>query len=104
MISQRIAPRSAPADQLPDVDRQPAPQLIVRRVNVWVLGNRDYPERLVKLPPDRVRDLPELIAGAQQLNPAVTADDVVRAIWRLGSRRLHQNLLRRIPVRLSDLP
>jgi hypothetical protein len=33
----------------------------------------------MKLPPDRVRKLPDLIAGAQQLNPAVTPDDIVRA-------------------------
>jgi hypothetical protein len=104
IISQRMAPRSSPADQLPNVNRETASRLTVRRVNVWLLGDRDYPERVVKLPHDRVRDLPDLIASAQRFNPAVTPDDVARAIWRLGSRRLHQNLLRRIPVRLSDLP
>ena len=60
----------------------------VRRVNVWLLGERDYPERLVKLPEHLVRDLPDLVATAQGLNPAATPDGVVRAIWRLGSYRL----------------
>ena len=76
----------------------------VRRVKIWLLGDRDYPERLVALGYDRVRDLPDLIARAQQLNPAVTADAVVQTIWRLGSYRLGQNLLRRIPVKTSELP
>jgi hypothetical protein len=75
----------------------------VRRVNVWLLGNRNFPERLVKLPEHLVRDLPDLVARAQQLNPAATADGVVRAIWRLGTYRLGQNLLRRISLNPSEL-
>jgi hypothetical protein len=35
----------------------------VRRVNVWLLGNRNFPERLVKLPEHLVRDLPDLVAA-----------------------------------------
>jgi hypothetical protein len=30
------------------------------------------------------------------------AEAVVRAIWRLGSYRLRQDLLRRIPIRVTD--
>jgi hypothetical protein len=75
----------------------------VRRVNVWLLGNRNFPERLVKLPEHLVRDLPDLIAHAQRLNPVATADGVVRAVWRLGMYRLGQNLLRRIPLNPSEL-
>jgi hypothetical protein len=59
---------------------------------------------VVTLGHDRVRDLPDLVARAQQLDPTVTADAVVHAIWRLGSYRLGQNLVRRIPVRISEPP
>lgn len=78
--------------------------MIVRQAHIWLLGNRNYPERLVKLPEQLVGGLPDLIASAQGLNPGVTPDAVVQAIWRLGSYRLGQNLLRRIPIRLSELP
>ena len=78
--------------------------MIVRKAHIWLLGNRNYPERLVKLPEHLVGGLPDLIASAQRLNPGVTPDAVVQAIWRLGAYRLGQNLLRRIPVKLSDLP
>ena len=71
--------------------------MIVRQAHIWLLGDRGYPERLVKLPEHLVGDLPGLIASAQQLNPGVTPDAVVKTIWRLGSYRLGQNLLRRIP-------
>ena len=76
----------------------------VRRAKVWLLGDRDYPERLVTLPEYLVRDLPDLLVAAQQLNPATTPDAVVKTIWRLGSYRLGQNLIRRIPIRLAELP
>jgi hypothetical protein len=78
--------------------------MVVRHAHIWLLGNRNYPERLVKLPEHLVVSLPELITNAQLLNPGVTPDAVVQAIWRLGSYRLGQNLLRRIPIRLPELP
>jgi len=56
------------------------------------------------VPTRHVKDLPDLIAGARALNPLTTPEDVVRAIWRLGSRRLWANLCRHIPVRDGDLP
>jgi hypothetical protein len=58
----------------------------------------------MKLPEVVVSDLSELVARARELNPAVQTESVVRAIWRPGSYRLRQNLLRRIPVRVADLP
>ena len=39
---------------------------------------------------------------SRALNPAVRIDAVVATIWRLGSYRLGQNLLRGIRVRVSD--
>jgi hypothetical protein len=63
----------------------------VRRIKIWLLSDCDYPERVVTLDHDRVRDLPDLLARAQQLDPTVRADHVVQTIWRLGSYRLGQN-------------
>jgi hypothetical protein len=85
-----------------EVDRQGA-RMDVRRAKMWLLGPRDYPEQVVTVPEHLVRDLPDLIAQAQRLNPAATPDAVVKTIWRLGSYRLGQNLIRRIPIRLAEL-
>jgi len=76
----------------------------VVRVDVWVLGLRDYPLAYAKLPATLVADFAELLHGAQRLNPATTPDAVVRAIWRHGSRQLWRNLRHRIPVTAQDLP
>jgi hypothetical protein len=53
---------------------------------------------MVKLPAHLIGDIPDLVIRAQQLNPAATPETVVKAIWRLGSYRAGQNLLRRIPL------
>jgi hypothetical protein len=58
----------------------------------------------VTVPEHLVADFPDLLARARDLNPAVSVDSVVQTIWRLGSTRLDQNLLRRIPVRIADIP
>jgi len=74
----------------------------VRRLKIYVLGQRDYPEALITLPEHLVADLPDLLDRSRALNPAVRIDAVVATIWRLGSYRLGQNLLRGIRVRVSD--
>ena len=76
----------------------------VTKVDIWILGDRNYPIAHVKLPGFAVSDFRELVQRAQALNPAVRPDDVVRAIFRLGSYRVLQNLIRGIPVRVGDLP
>ena len=75
----------------------------VRRVNVWLLGNRDFPERLVKLPEHVVRDLPELIARAERLNPAARWTGSCGPSGGWEHTGLGQNLLRRIPLNPSEL-
>jgi hypothetical protein len=55
----------------PSAESKPAPRLTVRRVHLWLLGDRDYPERLVKLSCERVSDLPGLIERAQLHVPFV---------------------------------
>jgi hypothetical protein len=74
----------------------------VRRLKVYVLGPRDYPEALVTLAEHLVGDLPDLVARARALNPALSLDAIIGTIWRLGSYRLRQNLIRRIPVSVRD--
>ena len=74
----------------------------VRRLKIYVLGQRDYPEALVTVPEHLVAGLPDLVARARGQNPAVRIDEIIATIWRLGSYRLGQNLLRGIRVRVSD--
>jgi hypothetical protein len=76
----------------------------VTKVDVWILGNCNYPIAHVKLPSFAVSDFPELLERAREMNPATRPDDIVRAIWRLGSYRVRQNLLRRLPISVKDLP
>jgi hypothetical protein len=74
----------------------------VRRLKVYVLGQRDYPEAVVTVPEHLVGDLPDLVRRARTANPAVPLDAIIGTIWRLGSYRLRQNLIRRIPVPVRD--
>ena len=76
----------------------------LKRAKLWLLGPRDYPEAVITLPEHLVRDFPELLARARDLNPAVSVNCVAQAVWRLGCYRLGQNLLRRIPVKVADVP
>lgn len=76
----------------------------VRRLKIYLLGPRDYPEAVVTVPEHLVTGLPELVERARAQNPAVRIDEIIATIWRLGSYRLGQNLLRGLPVRISDQP
>ena len=73
----------------------------IKRLKVYVLGERDYPEALITVPEPLVRDLPDLVARARAINPATSVDRVVQTIWRLGSWRLDQNLRHHIPVKVA---
>jgi hypothetical protein len=76
----------------------------VVRVDVWVLGARNYPLGYAKLPAMLVADFPDLLHGAQRLNPAASAEDLTRAIWRYGARQVWRNLRHHIPLTAQDLP
>jgi hypothetical protein len=76
----------------------------VTRIDVYASGPRGYLHTRVKLPEHLVADLPDLMEGARELNPAVDADAVIRTIWRLGCKALRRNNERDIPVRAADLP
>jgi len=53
----------------------------VRRLKVYLLGYRDYPQGVVTIREHQLGDLPDLIARARALNPAVRLDDIVAHIW-----------------------
>jgi hypothetical protein len=74
------------------------------RVHVMLVDERNYPLATAKIPEFVVADLAELITGAQELNPSVTPESVIRAVWRHGSRRVWSNLRRRVPISSKDLP
>jgi hypothetical protein len=75
----------------------------VEQIELWVLGRRRYPHTCVRLPEHLVSDLPELLDGAQALNPVVDADALLRTIFRLGCQQLRRNNERGVPVRAADL-
>ena len=77
----------------------------VKAVDISIVGERNFPQSHLKLPAHLVEDLPELNplrSGAQPVDDR--RNRWARAIWRLGSYRVRQNLLRRIPLRASDFP
>ena len=60
----------------------------VRRLKIYLLGERDYPEAVVTVPEHMLGDLLGLIARARATNPALPLDAIIGTIWRLGSYRL----------------
>ena len=69
-----------------------------------VLGERNFPLATAKVPARHASDFPDLLEAARALNPITGPEDVIRAVWRLGCRRLWANLRHHIPVRDGDLP
>lgn len=76
----------------------------VARVDIMILGERNYPEAQVKLPDVVVADLPVLVEAAQAVNPSASYADVVRAIWRYGSREVRSALARGGKLSPQGLP
>ncbi|HXG71057.1 MAG TPA: hypothetical protein VNJ04_10675 [Gemmatimonadaceae bacterium] len=71
----------------------------ITRIKLWLLADRGYPEGVVTLPEHVVGDLSELARRAAALTPGVSLHSVVETVWRLGCKRLDDNLARRIPLR-----
>ena len=69
----------------------------VTGVDILVTGPRNYPHAHFKLPAAVVSDLPDLLNGARELNPAVDVQALVRGIWRLGCAALQRNRQKGIP-------
>lgn len=90
-----LAPNKDPAGLRPRNPEQ------VERVDLLILGPRQYPVApLIKLPASLVGDLPDLLAEFQKQDPTVGFEAVMRAIVRLGMRRLRLNILK--GVRLAE--
>jgi hypothetical protein len=56
----------------------------VVRVEISVVGSRNFPIVTAKLPINLVSDLPTLVHYAQMIQPEVSSEEVIRAIWRAG--------------------
>jgi hypothetical protein len=76
----------------------------VTRIDFFLSGDRGYLHTRVSLREALVADLPGLLNGAQQLNPAIDVYALVRAIWRLGGRAVQRNTERGIALSKVDLP
>ena len=75
----------------------------VERVDILILGPRRYPlAPLIKLPAALVEDLPDLLAEFQTQDPTVTFEALMRAIVRLGMRRLRINVLKGVKLAAWD--
>jgi hypothetical protein len=75
----------------------------IRRVDVWVLGEGNFPIAKISLPEALVADLPALLDGVKELRPSADLRATVRAIWRLGSTALRRNREEGIPLVPADL-
>ena len=75
----------------------------VRKAEIWLLGDRNFPHRKITLTDQQVGDLPHLLAACQELQPALDLDTLIQAIWRFGVRTVRRNQQRRIPSTLGTL-
>ena len=73
----------------------------VRKADIWLLGDRNFPERKITVTGELLRDLPELLTARQRLQPSLDMDALVRAIWRFGVRTVRHNQQRNIPIVLT---
>lgn len=62
------------------------------KITLDVLGDRGFPLVQAKIPESFLTDFNELLQFAQERNPQATAEDVVRCIWRYGTRSFWQSL------------
>lgn len=76
----------------------------VTRIDLQILGDRNFPIATARINEEQCRDFPTVLDAALKLNPSTTPEDVARAIWRYGTRALQGNLARRIPIRVETLP
>lgn len=76
----------------------------VVRVDLLILGERNFPVASTKLPATVVVDLPELLEAARRRNPSLTYEEIVRAIWRHGTKCLRDAISRGEPVNVNALP
>lgn len=76
----------------------------VTRMDVMLFTGKNFPAVVVRLPDFVVAEIPHLLEAAKVLNPAATAEDVVRGIVRLGIRNLRNQLQAQEPIDIAKLP
>lgn len=76
----------------------------VTRVNVQLLGARNFPLATGKIPEELCHDFGEVYAAALVNNPTATPEDVVRAIWRYGTRATRKAIKEHISIKTEALP
>jgi hypothetical protein len=74
----------------------------IRRVDIWLVEERNFPVAKIALPEALVGDFTTLLAAVRQLRPTADHRTVVRAVWRLGCKALKRNSRNRIPVVPAD--
>lgn len=74
------------------------------RVDVVVLGERNFPIGFSKVGEEAVSDYAALLLAAQKKNPAANHDDVIKSIWRLGSVALADRLRKGWLIDTDELP
>lgn len=62
------------------------------KITMDVLGARGYPLASVKLSEATIADFNDLIKLAQVHDPAARLDDIVRGIWRHGTKSFRRSL------------
>lgn len=74
----------------------------IRRVDIWIVGDRNFPLAKISLPESLVANLPTLLDGARELRPSADLGSIVRGIWRLGCLAVRRNRRKRIPLVAAD--
>ena len=70
-----------------------------RRLEIWLLGDRGFPQGKVTVPEGLVGDLPGLLAACQQVQPALDMNALLQPIWQFGAAGVRHRLDRHIPIK-----
>lgn len=76
----------------------------ISKVVVTLTDDKGYPLHVVKLSTMLVSDVNSFVAGVKLLDPSMGTEQIVRAIWRYGSRDVRNNLSRGIKPTDKQLP
>jgi hypothetical protein len=74
----------------------------VKRVQVIVLGERDFPLAQFYLEEIHVKDFAALVDAIHTEHPALTDKEVIRLLWRYGTRSIRGALSKRVPLRIDE--
>jgi hypothetical protein len=74
----------------------------VKRVQVTVLGERDFPLAQFHLEEAYVKDFAALVDAIHEEHPALTDKEIIRLLWRYGTRSLRSALSKRAPLRIDE--